>query len=50
MMRIRAGINGFGRMGRLILRAGWGSPDNEWGYARRTVELAEKVARLWELS
>ncbi len=27
MMRIRIGINGFGRMGRLGLRAGWGSPD-----------------------
>ncbi len=27
--RIRIGINGFGRMGRLALRAGWGRPDLE---------------------
>ena len=26
-MSIRVGINGFGRMGRLALRAGWGNPD-----------------------
>ena len=26
-MGIRVGINGFGRMGRLALRAGWGRPD-----------------------
>ncbi len=26
-MRTRIGINGFGRMGRLALRAGWGRPD-----------------------
>ena len=26
-MRIRIGINGFGRMGRLAMRAGWGKPD-----------------------
>ena len=25
--KVRIGINGFGRMGRLALRAGWGSPD-----------------------
>ena len=25
-MRTRIGINGFGRMGRLALRAGWGHP------------------------
>jgi len=29
-MRIRVGINGFGRMGRLALRAGWGNPDLEF--------------------
>ena len=29
-MSIRIGINGFGRMGRLGLRAAWGSPDFEW--------------------
>ena len=26
-MATRIGINGFGRMGRLALRAGWGNPD-----------------------
>ena len=26
-MSIRVGINGFGRMGRLTLRAAWGNPD-----------------------
>ena len=26
-MTIRTGINGFGRMGRLTLRAAWGNPD-----------------------
>ena len=26
-MNTRIGINGFGRMGRLALRAGWGRPD-----------------------
>ncbi|RLA04127.1 MAG: hypothetical protein DRQ45_01535, partial [Gammaproteobacteria bacterium] len=26
-MTVRIGINGFGRMGRLGLRAGWGSED-----------------------
>ncbi|MEP7307059.1 MAG: glyceraldehyde 3-phosphate dehydrogenase NAD-binding domain-containing protein [Acidobacteriota bacterium] len=26
-MVARIGINGFGRMGRLALRAGWGRPD-----------------------
>jgi glyceraldehyde-3-phosphate dehydrogenase/erythrose-4-phosphate dehydrogenase len=39
----RLGINGFGRMGRLALRAGWGAPDLE--YANRLVELARLVAR-----
>ena len=29
-MSIRIGINGFGRMGRLALRAGWGRPDLEF--------------------
>lgn len=29
-MTIRVGINGFGRMGRLTLRAAWGSPDFEF--------------------
>ena len=29
-MPIRIGINGFGRMGRLALRAGWGRPGLEF--------------------
>ena len=29
-MSIRIGINGFGRMGRLSLRAGWGREKFEW--------------------
>lgn len=29
-MPIRIGINGFGRMGRLAFRAGWGQPDLEF--------------------
>lgn len=29
-MSVRVGINGFGRMGRLALRAGWGREDLEW--------------------
>ena len=28
-MTIRVGINGFGRMGKLALRAGWDCPDIE---------------------
>ena len=28
-MAIRVGINGFGRMGKLGFRAGWGSPEYE---------------------
>jgi glyceraldehyde 3-phosphate dehydrogenase len=30
MKRTRIGINGFGRMGRLALRAAWGQPDFDW--------------------
>ncbi|MBF0246879.1 MAG: ArsJ-associated glyceraldehyde-3-phosphate dehydrogenase [Alphaproteobacteria bacterium] len=29
-MTVKIGINGFGRMGRLALRAGWGRPEFEW--------------------
>src|SRR5205809_1801921 len=31
-MATRIGINGFGRMGRLALRAGWGSPEIEFAH------------------
>ena len=53
---VRIGINGFGRFGRMVLRAAstmvtdgtqvkilaW--YDNEWGYANRMAELARIVA------
>jgi glyceraldehyde 3-phosphate dehydrogenase len=29
-MGVRVGINGFGRIGRLVLKAGWNNPDIEW--------------------
>src|SRR5579859_7469241 len=29
-MGVRVGINGFGRIGRLALKAGWGHKDIEW--------------------
>ena len=29
-MAVRVGINGFGRIGRLVLKAGWGRKDIEW--------------------
>jgi glyceraldehyde 3-phosphate dehydrogenase len=29
-MTLRIGINSFGRMGRLVLRAGWNHPDLTW--------------------
>lgn len=59
-MPTRIGINGFGRMSRLALRAGWGRPDlqfvhikavkvlvwydNEIGCVNRMIELAQKAA------
>ena len=50
-MAVRIGINGFGRMGKLGLRAGWGRPelefvyDNEWGYVNRMMDIAQLIAR-----
>jgi glyceraldehyde 3-phosphate dehydrogenase len=35
-MRVRMGINGFGRMGRLALRAGFGDPDLEFVHINET--------------
>src|SRR5512140_468759 len=29
-MGVRVGINGFGRIGRLVLKAGWGHKEIEW--------------------
>lgn len=35
-MSARIGINGFGRMGRLVLRAAWGSPDLDFAHVNET--------------
>jgi glyceraldehyde 3-phosphate dehydrogenase len=35
-MSVRVGINGFGRMGRLVLRAAWGWPDLEFVHINET--------------
>jgi glyceraldehyde-3-phosphate dehydrogenase/erythrose-4-phosphate dehydrogenase len=43
-MTIRVGINGFGRIGRSVVRAVSGA-DNEWGYANRLVDLVRIIGR-----
>ena len=43
---IRVGINGFGRMGRLALRVGWGSPDFEFAHINELHGDAEVAAHL----
>jgi glyceraldehyde-3-phosphate dehydrogenase (arsenate-transferring) len=43
---IRVGINGFGRMGRLALRAGWGSPGFEVAHINELHGDAEVAAHL----
>jgi hypothetical protein len=35
-MAVRVGINGFGRMGRLALRAGWDCPEIEFVHLNKT--------------
>jgi len=45
-MAIRIGINGFGRMGRLALRAGWGRPDVEFVHINEIAGDAETAAHL----
>ena len=45
-MAIRIGINGFGRMGRLALRAGWGRRDVEFVHINETAGDAETSAHL----
>lgn len=45
-MATRIGINGFGRMGRLALRAGWGRPDLEFVHINETVGGPETAAHL----
>jgi glyceraldehyde 3-phosphate dehydrogenase len=43
---LRIGINGFGRMGRLALRAGWGSPDLEFVHINDVKGGPEAAAHL----
>ena len=44
----RVGINGFGRMGRLALRAAWGWPDLEFVHINETQGRREAAAHLLE--
>jgi glyceraldehyde 3-phosphate dehydrogenase len=45
-MPIRVGINGFGRMGRLALRAGWGRPDLQFVHINEIAGDAATAAHL----
>jgi glyceraldehyde 3-phosphate dehydrogenase len=45
-MAIRIGINGFGRMGRLALRAGWGRPDLDFVHVNEVAGGVEAAAHL----
>ena len=45
-MATRIGINGFGRMGRLALRAGWGQPDLEFVHINEIAGGAPTAAHL----
>ena len=45
-MPLRIGINGFGRMGRLALRAGWGRPDLQFVHLNETAGGADTAAHL----
>ena len=45
-MSIRIGINGFGRMGRSALRAGWGRPDLEFVHVNEVAGGAATAAHL----
>jgi glyceraldehyde 3-phosphate dehydrogenase len=45
-MNVRIGINGFGRMGRLVLRAGWGRPDLDFVHINETKGGPEAAAHL----
>ena len=45
-MAIRVGINGFGRMGRLALRAGWGRPGLEFVHINEMAGGPETAAHL----
>ena len=46
MSRTRIGINGFGRMGRLALRAAWGRPELEFAHVNEPNGDAEAAAHL----
>jgi glyceraldehyde 3-phosphate dehydrogenase len=46
LVAIRVGINGFGRMGRLVLRAAWGWPELEFVHVNETKGGAEVAAHL----
>jgi glyceraldehyde 3-phosphate dehydrogenase len=45
-MTVRVGINGFGRMGRLALRAAWGWPDVEFVHVNEVKGGSETAAHL----
>jgi len=45
-MKVRIGINGFGRMGRLALRAAWGWPEIEFVHINETKGGPETAAHL----
>ncbi|NQV85228.1 MAG: ArsJ-associated glyceraldehyde-3-phosphate dehydrogenase [Rhodospirillales bacterium] len=47
-MTLRIGINGFGRMGRLVLRAGWGTPGVEFVHINEIKGGPECAAHLLE--
>ena len=46
MMKTRVGINGFGRMGRLLLRAAWNWPDLEFVHVNEVKGGTETAAHL----
>jgi len=46
--KIRIGINGFGRMGRLVLRAGWGHPSFEFVHINEIKGGVKTAAHLLE--
>ena len=46
-MGVRVGINGFGRIGRLVMKAGWGNKDIEW-VAVNDLTDAQTLAHLYK--
>ena len=49
MAKVRVGINGFGRMGRLALRAGWASDDLEFVHVNEVAGGPATAAHLLTL-